>query len=184
MDNTILNSNVGEPNLNSKNETAPEGSVKLNGIQENKGEVVQQCDTGKKQLDEVLNLNDDGVRVLTNNKISTGMDFTEKDVDNMEAEDCEVIVVDNDQRPKFSAGINKQSLEELFVRKSLRKWKKHLRGSNEAAIPQPSENSQISNKRSSVHYGSVDGEDQTLVKKRAVEVCVASAQCSIVEVGL
>ena len=87
MDNTILNSNVGEPNLNSKNEIVPEGSVKLNWIQENKGEVVQKCDMRKKQLDEVLNLNDDGVRVLTNNKISTGMDFTEKDVDNMEAED-------------------------------------------------------------------------------------------------
>ena len=46
-----------------------------------------------------------------------------------------IIVVDNDQNPKFSVGINKQSPEDLSVRKSLRKWKKHLRGSNEAAIP-------------------------------------------------
>ena len=86
-DNTILNSNVGEPNLNSKNEIVPEGSVKLNWIQENKGEVVQKCDMRKKQLDEVLNLNDDGVRVLTSNKINARTNFTEKDVDNMEAED-------------------------------------------------------------------------------------------------
>ena len=83
-----------------------------------------------------------------------------------------IIVVDNDQNPKFSVGINKQSPEDLSVRKSLRKWKKHLRGSNEAAIPQSSENSQISNKRSSINYGSVDGEDQTPVKKRDLWKCV------------